>query len=88
MGIAEAQDGWMNLATHLLVALVIVALALTSWLWPRWGGMALGAAGVWAAWFFTGSFAWIFLASPAVVLGGLGILIDGSRPEAELPAGK
>lgn len=79
-GIAEASDGWMNLASHLAITLIIAVLAISAWLWPRWGGLLLAAVGLWGIWFFDHPFADYALATPAVVIGVIGMLIDGAGP--------
>lgn len=74
MGFAEMGEGWVNLFAHAMLTGVIVALALTAWLWPRMGGLLLAAAGAWGMWYFPHPFADYALALPALVLGLIGLI--------------
>lgn len=76
LGLAEGTGGggWVDLFGHFMLSGIILALAATVWVWPRWGGFLLAAAGLWGVWYFPHPFADLALATPAVVIGTLGLL--------------
>lgn len=51
--------------------IIAIAWAVTALAWwkPRCGGIALIAAGIFAAWFFQGAQAWLLMAAPPAVAG-------------------
>jgi hypothetical protein len=50
---------------------IAIACAVTALAWwrPLWGGIALIATGIFAAWFFQGAQAWLLMAAPPLVAG-------------------
>jgi hypothetical protein len=60
--------------------IIAIAWAVTAVAWwrPRWGGVALVGAGIFAALFFQGVWAWALMALPAAAAGLL--LLASTRP--------
>ena len=47
----------------------VTGLTTAVWRWPRLGGLAMIASGLWAMWFFPGADARLLLALPSILIG-------------------
>jgi hypothetical protein len=69
--VQKGQNAGVPFALGWLVGLSGLTAAV--WRWPRIGGIALIAFGIGAMWYFANPYAQMFLALPAMVIGGLSI---------------
>ena len=62
-------EGAAGVVPALAFLCLLLGATFVAWRWPKGGGLVLIVAGMVAAWWFTGTAAWLLLAMPAFVLG-------------------
>lgn len=83
VGIGDIRSGLAGTAPVMAAWFVsLTALVAAAWRWPRLGGLALIVSGIGAAYFFQHPAPWLMLSLPAVVLGGLSVLIGRNACQA------
>ena len=83
VAISEGGQSYLYAGGIIAIAWAVTALA---WWRPRWGGIALFAAGIFAAWFFQGAQAWMLMAAPPAVAGLLLLASQWRRAPRLTPA--
>jgi hypothetical protein len=73
---AMGEEDWRGYAIALAFGMAVWTPTLLAWRWPRVGGAALAALGVWSLGFFDSRSAMVGLALPATALGA-GFLLVG-----------
>jgi hypothetical protein len=74
-GIGEiAEDGWMALVMHLVMAVITLAVLAACWFWPLFGGIAAIGMGIFTYSYFNvahqGAFMFLVMVLP-LLLGGI-----------------
>ena len=80
--IASAKGDPAGLPWRLLFGGIAAGLLGVSWFWQRLGGVLMIATGLFSAWYFHNTSAYILLALPAVGIGVLLMLVPARKESA------